>query len=93
VRAQLRLAARSLVHARAYTAATFATTALAVGAACSVFVLASAVLLHPLPYANPDRLVGMWHTLPGVDFPVAKQSLGTYELFRESSKSFDATGV
>ncbi|HEX4682160.1 MAG TPA: ADOP family duplicated permease [Gemmatimonadaceae bacterium] len=84
---------RSLLRSRAFTAASTTTIALSVAAACTVFALLNAVLLRPLPYAHADRLVGMWHTLPGVDVPVAKQSLGTYTLYRESAKSFEATGV
>ncbi len=93
MREQIRFAARSLARARTYTAASLTTIALAVAAACSVFALVNAVILRPLPYVRADRLVGMWHTLPGVDIPVAKQSLGTYALYRESTRSFEATGV
>lgn len=93
MRTPLRFAVRSLARTRTYTAASFTTIALAVAAGCSIFALLNAVILRPLPYARADRIVGMWHTLPGVDIPLAKQSRGTYVLYRENAKSFDATGV
>lgn len=89
----LPVAVRSLLRARVFTLASVVTVALCTAAACSVFAIVNAVLLRPLPYADADRLVGMWHTLPGVDIPVAKQSLGTYTLSRETAKSFDAMGL
>ncbi|HXT16457.1 MAG TPA: ABC transporter permease [Gemmatimonadaceae bacterium] len=88
-----RFAIRSLRHARAFTAASIATIALCIAAACTVFALVNAVLLRPLPYAHADRLVGIWHTLPGVDVPVAKQSIGTYTLYGESARSFESMGL
>jgi predicted permease len=89
----LRLALRSLARARTFTAASVATIALAVAAACSVFALVNAVLLRPLPYQDPDRLAGMWHTMPGLDIGLAKQSLGTYVLYREQAHSFEQTAL
>lgn len=93
MRTQLRLAARSLARAGTYTAASVTTIALAVATACAVFALVNAVILRPLPYPRAERLVGMWHTLPGVDIPLAKQSLGTYVIYRENARSFEASGV
>jgi len=82
-----------LTRARGFAAATVATIALAVGAGSAVFGLVNAILLRPLTFANADRLVGIWHTLPGINLPLAKQSGGTYALYRESARSFEAMGV
>ena len=88
-----RYAARSLARSRGFTAATTGTIALAVAAACVVFGLVNAVLLRPLPYPQSDRLVGLWHTMPGINLPVVKQAPGTYVLYREAAKSFDDIGI
>ena len=52
----LRLFARRPV----FTAAVVLTLALGIGAGTAIFSLVHAVLLRPLPYADPDRLVFAW---------------------------------
>src|SRR5437764_1769563 len=88
-----RYAARSLGRAKTFSVATTLTIALAVGAGCAVFGLVNAVLLRRLPYPHADRLVGVWHTMPGVNLPVVKQAPGTYILYRDASRSFEEIGV
>lgn len=53
----LRLAARALLRSPGFTVASVLTLVLAVGSATAVFSVARAVLLEPLPYREPDRLV------------------------------------
>jgi putative ABC transport system permease protein len=50
-------AARGLVRAPRYTLATVATFALVIGAATLFFAVVEGVILRPLPYPHPDRLV------------------------------------
>lgn len=57
---ELRLAVRVLWQSRWSTAATVLTLALAIGATAAVFSVVHAVVLRPLPYADPDRLVTLW---------------------------------
>lgn len=60
----LRHALRALRHRPGLTAAVVATLGIAIGAATAVFGAVHGVLLQPLPYAAPDRLVMVWQTVP-----------------------------
>ena len=72
-----------------FSAAMVATMVLAVGTGTAVYDVFSAVLLRPLPYPNAGRLVDMWNTFPGLDIPQARQSVGTYLSYRQSSRMIE----
>jgi putative ABC transport system permease protein len=56
----VRLALRSLLRAPAFSATTILTLALAAGANAAIFAIVYSVLIKPLPFAEPDRLVAVW---------------------------------
>ena len=60
----LRYALRTFRKNPAYAAVAIATLAIGIGAGTTVYSLAGAVLLRPLPYAEPDRLVRIFATNP-----------------------------
>ncbi len=61
---RLRYAARLLRKHPAFTATAVATVAITVGANLAIFAVVDAVLLRPLPFHEPDRLVAIYNTYP-----------------------------
>ena len=60
----LRLALRQFRHHPSFALITVLVLGLGTGAATTVFTVVDSVVLRPLPYAQPDRLVTLWDTNP-----------------------------
>jgi predicted permease len=63
----LRFALRSLRHRPGLTAAATLTLAIGIGATSTVFGVVKHALLTPLPYSEPERVVGVWSAWKGFD--------------------------
>jgi putative ABC transport system permease protein len=78
----IKYAVRSLTRTRAFTAAVVLTLGLGIGANTSIFTIVNAVILRPLPYAEPDRLVRIRSELRAfgaTDTGTASQELFDYQ--------------
>jgi predicted permease len=86
----IRPTVRSLARAPAFAILVTAILALGIGANTAIFSLVSAVLLKPLPFSEPEKLVFLWEDSSAIGGsargPVAPAS---YVAWRERSRSFE----
>jgi putative ABC transport system permease protein len=85
-----RYAVRTLRKTPAFTAVVVALIALAVGANTAIFSVANAVLLKPLPFPDPDRLVLLWEDFSerGGGSTRAEVSPADFAAWKEQNRSF-----
>jgi putative ABC transport system permease protein len=91
--AELRFAARRLRRVPSFTLTTVFVLALGVGATTAVFSVVNGVLLRPLPYANPDRLVALTHSIEVAGVTTADQADATVLFYQEHAKAFSGIGA
>ena len=86
----LRHARRALLRTPGFLITSVGTLALAIGAVAGMFSVVNTVLLRPLPFEGPERLVFLAGTAPGSDLP-ERHGLGSdfYLHYKESSKLLD----
>jgi putative ABC transport system permease protein len=83
----LRFATRTLTRSPALTAVAILTLALGIGANSAVFSLVNAVLIRPLPFVDPDRLVMVFEKAHGSDH--GNVSGHEFVAWQRQSRSFD----
>jgi len=77
-----RYALRNLLRAPAFTLATFATLALAIGASAAIFAVTYRVLLNPLPYPDSARILMLDFGNPTANVPSGFRSLSSQQYFQ-----------
>jgi putative ABC transport system permease protein len=92
-RQDVRYAVRSILRTPGFTAVAILTLALGIGANTAIFSVVYGVLLKPLPFHEPERLVGVWHRAPGLNMLLLEQSPATYFTYRESGRVFEDIGL
>jgi putative ABC transport system permease protein len=89
VRQDCRYALRSLWRAPAFSIVACAALALGIGSTTIVFTVVHHVLLKPLPFSDPGRLVMIWEQAPKSEQPNVV-SLDNFAAWRERNRSFEA---
>jgi len=84
---------RRLAQAPLFTSVAVLTLALGIGANTAIFSVIRGVLLKPLPFDEPERLVGLWHSAPGIGLPLLNQSPALYYEYREEGHSFEDSAM
>jgi putative ABC transport system permease protein len=79
----IRFAGRGLIRNRVFALSAIATLALGIGANSAIFSVVNNVLLRPLPYPAPDRLVVVWGRYP--EFGRTSTSLPDYMDWRSGT--------
>ncbi|HEU4628268.1 MAG TPA: ABC transporter permease [Gemmatimonadaceae bacterium] len=87
------LAVRALRRRPALTAAAVLTLALGIGANTAIFGAVNAVILRPLPYPHPDRLVLLWEQNPDRDWYQQLAAPANFLDWREQVHAFQAVGA
>ncbi len=84
----LRHALRSLARSPGFAAVTVLTLALGIGVTTTMFSVVDAVLLEPLPYAEPDRVMTLWESNPGLGIEQEQVAAGTFLDWKLRTRNF-----
>ena len=90
---QLKQVFRRLSRAPLFAAVILITVAIGVGANTVIFSVVEGVLLKPLPYKEPDRLIGVWYKAPAINIPKINMAEYLYFTDREQSKTLEDIGL
>ena len=84
----VRYGVRQLRRSPSFSAVAIATLALGIGANTAMFSAVDAVLIRPLPYADPDRLVMIWDEMSYIGFPKHASTPAEWNEWRRNNTVF-----
>src|SRR5918995_5615628 len=89
----LRYGARILLKQPGFTLVAVVTLALGIGANTAIFSLVNSILLRPLPFRDPDRVVRMIHASPKLGLATWGVSQAGFNAHREQNRSFETMAI
>jgi putative ABC transport system permease protein len=89
----VRHAGRRLAARPGFTVVAVLTLAMGIGATTAIFSVVYGVVLKPLPFAEPERLVGLYHRGGGVNLALMNQGPATYFTYCDNQRAFEAIGA
>jgi predicted permease len=91
----LRYAIRLILARPTFSAPALLSLALGIGGNIAIFSVINAVLIRPLPYVKPEKLVGVFNSavLPGLTMRELPLTLDLYSAYKEKVGSFEEFGV
>src|SRR5215468_3926188 len=89
----LRYAARTMRRAPVFSAAVILTVALAIGANTAIFSVVNAVIIRPLPFAAPQRLVQVAEKNDAMRLPIFAASLLNYLSWKEQTQTLQLAAI
>jgi predicted permease len=89
----IRYALRSAMATPGFAAAAVGSIAIGIGANTTLFSVANALLLNPLPYADADRLAIVWNRSPGLNIAEDWFSTAQYFDIRNRHSGFEAVAI
>src|SRR5689334_2962812 len=96
LRADFRYGLRMMMKSKLFSIIAVLTLGIGIGANSTIFSVVYGVLLRPLPFKNPERLMYIWHTPPQTSFPGVKTfsvSPANYFDWKDQSHSFEQMAV
>ncbi|HUA87634.1 MAG TPA: ABC transporter permease [Bryobacteraceae bacterium] len=90
---QFRHVLRRLLRSPMFTIVTLITIGVAVGANTAIFSVINGILLRPLPYPDPERLVSVAQSAPTLNLPDMSLAPADYFNFAEENQTFESFGL
>ena len=88
----LRYGLRTLLHQPGFTALAVLTLALGIGSNTAIFTVINGILLKPLPFYEPDRLVMLWESNPRLNMDQQRPSHPNLVEWKAGSSSLERIG-